>query len=93
MFLTNLDLSHFSFLYIFHVQTSATTTNPNTQFHYVNLVILVMQIQSVVESNIRNMDRDSLAGLIADILNKQNGSPPPEQKVRECFNQIIMLSL
>ena len=73
------------FLNLFHVQTSATTTNPNTQFHCVVPLYLVMQIQSVVESNIRNMDRDSLAGLIADILNKQTGSPPPIQKVRESF--------
>ena len=40
-----------------------------------------------MESNIKNMDRDSLAGIIADILNKQTGSPPPNQKVRECFIQ------
>ena len=45
----------------------------------------LIQIQSVVESNIKNMDRDSLAGLIADILNKQTGSPPHQRKVRECF--------
>ena len=51
--------------------------------------ILVMQIQSVMESNIKNMDRDSLAGIIADILNKQIGSPPPNQKVRECFINLI----
>ena len=77
------------FLYLFHVQTSATTTNPNTQFHCVVPLYLVMLIQSVVESNIRNMDRDSLAGIIADILNKQIGSPPPNQKVRECFINLI----
>ena len=85
MFLINFTYHISLFLDLFHVQTSATTTNPNTQFHCVVPLYLVMQIQSVVESNIRNMDRDSLAGLIADILNKQTGSPPPIQKVRECF--------
>ena len=45
-----------------------------------------------MESNIKNMDRDSLAGIIADILNKQIGSPPPNQKVRKCFIYFIITS-
>ena len=91
MFLINFTYHISLFLDLFHVQTSATTTNPNTQYHCVVPLYLVMQIQSVMESNIKNMDRDSLAGIIADILNKQTGSPPPNQKVRECFiNQVLL---